>query len=332
MRHMLIYILLLSAVAAAEFDARREVIKLMENAGMDKYLDAPVTVSQTRPGLLSIADEGIFAIQHELLKPETAAEPNVVIAADVSPLPTAKKVCLVTHGWLDKGENKWPEELAAAIAARVDPNDWTCASYDWVGGSVVITSVQAAEYARDIAGPRLAAAVLALDIDIEHVHLIGHSAGSWTIHSAAKQIAAANPDVTIHITFLDAYVPEKWNTEILGHVFTDAKRQKTQLWAEHYYTKDITFKVTQHNLPNAHNVDITDIDPLIKEHEFPYRWYAATVTGKYDRWDEKKEPVITKAGKTQYGFTRSREAGEENWAQSTKLKRGNKAVRVKGKK
>lgn len=324
-------LLLLGSISVAEFDARKEVIKFMENAGMEKYLHAPVTVSQVRPGLLSIADEGIFAIQHELLTPEAASDPNVVIEPSVAIAPAAKNICIVTHGWLDKGENKWPQEMATSIADRVDPNDWTCISYDWKGGSAVITSVQAAEYARDIAGPRLAAAVASLGIDVAHVHLVGHSAGSWTIHSAAKRIAAANPNVTIHLTFLDAYVPEKWNPEILGHVFTEAKRQKSQLWAEHYYTRDITFKVTQHNLPNAHNVDITAIDPLIKEHEFPYRWYAATVTGKYTRWDEKNEKVVTAAGKTQYGFARSREAGQKNWAKSTQLKRGNKAIRIKSK-
>ncbi len=322
-------LLLLCGVAAAEYDARQEIIKFMKNTGMDKVLYAPVTVDQRWPGLLEIADEGIFAIQHELLKSEIGTDPNVVIDDEVTVDPTVKHLFIVTHGWLDKSEKKWPAKMAAAMAERVDPNEWTCMSYDWKGGSVVITSVQAAEYARDIAGPRLATAVLQLPVDFKHVHLVGHSAGSWTIHAAAKKLAAARPDITVHLTFLDAYVPEKWNPEILGHIFVDVKRQRNQLWAEHYFTKDITYKVTQHKLPNAHNVDINDIDPLIKEHEFPYRWYMATITGKYDRWDEKKEPVVTLAGETEYGFTRSREAGEDNYAQSRKLKLGNKPVRIK---
>nr|MBC8378065.1 hypothetical protein [Planctomycetota bacterium] len=65
------------------------------------------------------------------------------------------------------------------------------------------------------------------------------------------------------------------------------------------------------------------------EHEFPYRWYMATVTGRYDRWDEKKETVLTCTHDTDYGFARSREAGAENWTQSRKLKLGKKAVKIK---
>lgn len=320
--------LLMSSLASAEFDARAELIKFMKDIGMEDVLYAPINVTQDAPGLLSIVDEGIFAVQHELVSPAVATDPNIVIDPAVKIVPTARKLCIVTHGWLDKGENRWPTELAAAIAATVDPNDWQCAAYDWKGGSIVATSVHAAKYARDIAGPRLASAITAIGTDFDHIHLIGHSAGAWTINSAAKALAEVWPDATFQLTFLDAYVPEKWNEEILGHVFTDVKRQRAQVWAEHYFVKDITWKVTEHELTNAHNVDITDIDPLVKEHEFPYRWYAATVTGKFDRWDEKKETVYTQAGKTQYGYARSREKGEANYAQSVKLKKGNKAVKV----
>jgi hypothetical protein len=146
---------------------------------------------------------------------------------------------------------------------------------------VVITSVQAAEYARDIAGPRLARAILALGTEFKHIHLIGHSAGTWTIHSAAKRLAYARRDIELHLTFLDAYIPSQWDKTLLGRVFLDPKRQKEQCWAEHYYTKDITFVVTEHDLKYAHNVDISAVDPLISEHEFPYRWYTATITGKF---------------------------------------------------
>ena len=218
--------------------------------------------------------------------------------------------------------------MAAAMGERVDPNEWVCGSYDWKGGSIVFTSIQAAEYARDIAGPRLARAILALGGDFKHIHLIGHSAGSWAINSAAKRLAFADHDIQIHLTFLDAYVPSQWNEDLLGRVFLDPQRQKTQCWAEHYYTKDITFVVTEHDLKYAHNVDISAVDPLISEHEFPYRWYTATITGKYTRWDEKKETVHTRSGGIDYGFKRSLESGRSNWTQSRTLKTGNTAVKL----
>jgi len=324
--------LLATAICFAEFDARKEIIKFMEgNKELEKYRTAPVTISHADGGILSIKDEGIFAFQHELLKPEIAADPNVVIKKGVTIHPKADKLVIVTHGWMDKGEDDWPVDITAAIHERVDPNEWVCGTYDWKGGSVVITSVQAAEYARDIAGPRLAKAILEIGSNFKHIHLIAHSAGSWTIHAAAQKVAEARPGTQFHLTFLDAYVPSKWDPDTLGHIFVDPKKQKNQYWAEHYYTKDITYKVTQDDLKYAHNVDISAIDPLISEHEFPYRWYLATITGKYDRWDEKKKTVYTRSGDVDYGFARALESGIKNWKRSKKLKPNNTAVKIEKK-
>ena len=317
-----------AAICFADFDAREEIVKLMQKNGLQKYLDAPVTITQADGGCLSIRDKGIFVFQHELLQPEVSADPNVAIDKDVTIDPRADKLVIVVHGWMDKGQDSWPSEMAEAIAIRTDPNEWVCGSYDWRGGSIVITSIQAAEYARDIAGPRLARAILALGTEFKHIHLIGHSAGTWTIHSAAKHLAYARRDVQLHLTFLDAYIPSQWDEDVLGRVFLDPKRQKTQCWAEHYYTKDITFVVTEHDLKYAHNVDISAVDPLVSEHEFPYRWYTATITGKFTRWDEKKETAHTRSGDIDYGFSRALESGEQNWKKSRKLKTNNKAVKL----
>jgi hypothetical protein len=325
---LLTVILFGGTACSGEFDARREIIKLMENSRMEKYLQAPVTVTETPTGILSIADTGIFAIQHELLSPEASADPNIVMDKNITIAPSADKLVVVTHGWLDKGQKDWPTKMAEAIRERTDPNEWVCAAYDWKGGSVVITSVQAAEYAREIAGPRLASAVLKLDRPFRHIHLIGHSAGSWTIHAAARRIAEVRPETTFHLTFLDAYVPDKWDPDELGRIFDDNLKQNIQVWADQYYTKDITYKVTQYDLKNAHNVDLTAIDPFIAEHEFPYRWYMATITGRYDRWDEKKEPVYTQANSIDYGFARCLESGRANWALTQTLRPNNPAVKI----
>jgi len=326
-----VLLLILTGVSVAEFDAREEIIKLMEKNGMEKYLTAPVTITQTDSGVYTIRDEGIYAIQHELLKPQMGADPNVVIDKNIRIVDSTDKLVVVTHGWLDKGQQDWPMEMADCIAAKTDPNEWMCAAYDWRGGSAVIASVQAALYSRDIAGPRLAAAILKLDRPFTHIHLVAHSAGAWTINSAARIIAEAKPDTTFHLTFLDAYVPQKWDPDILGRLFDDDDKQKKQVWADHYYTKDITWKVTQSDLKYAHNVDLSPIDPLIKEHEFPYRWYIATITGHYERWDEKNQPVHTRCGEVDYGFIRSLESGTDNWNQSLALPIGNKAEKIKGK-
>lgn len=163
--------------------------------------------------------------------------------------------------------------------------------------------------------------------DFKHVHLIGHSAGSWAINSAAKILAESDESLQVHLTFLDAFVPPDWPEEALGDI-----GEKNISLVEHYYTADITYTSTQSELPKAYNVDITAVDPWVKEHEFPYRWYHATITGEYGIWKlEKSEKVISSVGGIEYGFARSAEAGQSNWLKSLGLKRGNKAVKMRKK-
>jgi hypothetical protein len=133
--------------------------------------------------------------------------------------------------------------------------------------------------------------------------------------------------VSLHLTFLDAYVPQSWEPNELGDIGSSAS-----VWAEHYYTRDITYTMTQVDLAHAYNVDITAIDPLVTEHEFPYRWYLATVTGHYDRWDEKGQDVITSRDGIEYGFARSLEAGKDGWVKNKTLLCGNAAVKIEKKK
>lgn len=309
---------------------RQEVIKFMQKVGLQKELHAPVKVSTDESGLLSIADEGTFIVQYMIVGAESAREPNVVVASDVKIPPGADKIVVVTHGWIDKGASGWPADIARAFIERTDPNEWVCAFLDWKGGAGVVSPVDAAKYGRDIAGPRLAAALSKLPNRFKHVHLIGHSAGSWTINSAARLICRKLTPATLHLTYLDAYVPSGWDPGDIADVATWSP--KTTCYAEHYYTRDITFRVTELDLPNTHNVDITAIDPWFKEHEFPYRWYCASITGAFDRFDEKKSKVVASHEGIEYGFARSLEAGKVNWRKSLTLKKGAQAVKLRLKK
>jgi pimeloyl-ACP methyl ester carboxylesterase len=309
---------------AGKSDMRSELIKFMRSVGLEKQLCAGVKVSAEQNGVINIADEGNFLVQYKILTPAIARDPNITIEPDVCIAPSAGKVVVVTHGWVDKAESDWPAEMASAIAQKVDPNQWLCASFDWRKGAVALNPVEAAQYARDIAGPRLAAALQALSPNLSHVHIIAHSAGAWAAESAAREIAAENPGTQIHLTFLDAYIPPTWDQKQLGKIDSKAPH-----WAEHYYTKDITFNMTQTDLTNAYNVDITKIDPYWKEHEFPYHWYLATVQGRYQRRMEKKFEVVDTFEGTKYGFERGLEAGTENFKKSLTLKTGNQAVKLK---
>ena len=324
----ILLLVLCSVCAAGEIDLRQETVRLMEKAGLERFLHAPLRVQCAAEGPVAMIDEGLFTVQHTLLTPRVGAEPNVILEGAERLRPEADKLLVVVHGWLDKGQAGWPGRVAQAVYERVDPNEWVCVSFEWRGGAVVVSSIMAAEYARDVAGPRLAAGVLALKRPFRHIHLIGHSAGSWAIHTAARRLAERFPDATFHMTFLDAYVPLKWNPDELGTIFPDAERQTTHYWAEHYYTRDITYKVTEQHLKNAHNVDITATAPFIGDHEYPHRWYLATITGTFDRWDERSTPMANRAGGIEYGYARSRQAGQAQWLFSRTLPMDNPAAVV----
>ena len=238
-----------------------------------------------------------------------------------------KGLVIVTHGWIEKGRGSWPEDMAAVIHNRVQHNNWLCGYFDWSKGAQAINPTDAAKYARDAAGPGLAKEIIELGNDFQHIHLIGHSSGCWAVSEAAK-ILAGRTNADIHLTFFDAYVPSSWQERSLGDIRTSAD---SNCWVDHYYTRDYTLGFTEQNLSNAHNVDVTSIDQLLKDHKFPWKWYYASITGKYPKGTllDNSKLALTAEG-IEYGFARSREAGGSySWGRSLELPRGNAAVKFK---
>jgi hypothetical protein len=237
----------------------------------------------------------------------------------------AKGLVIVTHGWIEKGKGSWPEDMAAAIYNRVQPDNWLCGYFDWSKEAKTINPTDAAKYARDVAGPKLAKEIIELGDDFQHIHLIGHSSGCWAVSEAAK-ILAGRTKADIHLTFFDAYIPSFWQECSLGDIRTAAD---SNCWVDHYYTRDYTLGFTEQNLSNAHNVDVTSIDQLLKDHKFPWKWYYASITGKYPKGTllDNSKLALTAEG-IEYGFARSREAGGSyGWGRSLKLPMGNAAVK-----
>ncbi|MHC4133229.1 MAG: hypothetical protein ACYSR3_14775 [Planctomycetota bacterium] len=243
------------------------------------------------------------------------------------PAKSRMSLIVITHGWIEKGPGDWPEDMALEIQKRIDPNNWLCGYFDWEKGAGTINATNAAKYARDRAGPALAQQILELDNDFQHIHLIGHSSSSWLISEAAK-ILVDKTKADIHLTLLDAYVPVFWDEDSLADINSPPD---VNFWVDHYYTRDYTLGWTQHDLKNAHNVDITAVDKFIKDHNFPWRWYYASIANKYPphNFSDHKE-IITFIGDIQYGFARSLEAGgRDTWDKSLNLPKGNKAVKLK---
>lgn len=259
----------------------------------------------------------------------TKAGGLAIVKGTIKPERQSKQTGLVvvTHGWIEKGRGDWPEDMATALAEKTDPNIWLCGYFDWRKGARTINPADAAKYAGDIAGPSLAEEILQLGVDLEHIHLIGHSGGCWAVGEAAK-ILAEKTAADIHLTFFDAYVPSGWQESSLGDVNVPVGGK---FWADHYYTRDYTLKWTEYDLTFAHNVDITEIDQNIKDHNFPWKWYYATITGRYPKGHFlNNSKLVLVANGIEYGFARSKEAsGNDGWADSLHLPSGNNAVVVK---
>ena len=256
----------------------------------------------------------------------TTNEPNHrIVKADEVNLPRTDglNIVIATHGWIER--EQWPKNLALDIRSKVDSNEWVCGWFDWRNEARVINPRDAALYARDTAGKMLAEQILKISNNPRHVHLIAHSSGCWAITEAAK-IIAQKTNANIHLTFLDAYVPLGWEANSLGDIPAEPDRI---YWADHYLTQDITGNVTYCQLAHAHNVDIGDITPGLKDHRFPFHWYPATVLGKYDPNDKYAgEKLCYKSGNLEYGFARSLEAGSDNWQKSLKLPLDNIPVKL----
>ena len=255
-----------------------------------------------------------------------AGEPNGKIAEfnDVNlPRTDGLKIVVATHGWIER--DPWPQDLALKIKHKVDANEWACGWFDWLHDARVINPRDAAQFARDQGGKLLAEQILKLSKNPQHVHLIGHSAGSWVISETAK-IITKNTTASIHLTFLDAYVPLGWDANSLGDI---SEEPNMIYWADQYLTGDITLNVTDRILSHAHNVDIGDITPGLKDHRFPFFWYPATLTGNYDPNNGYAgKPLYYKRGDIEYGFARSLEAGKANWEESLKLPMGGKTINI----
>jgi hypothetical protein len=103
------------------------------------------------------------------------------------------------------------------------------------------------------------------------------------------------------------------------------------LWSDHYLNYDIdTLSQTQLTLKNAHNVDITNADPDMRDHDFVWNWYWATVKTSFDTSPEYTgSKLYYTADTVEYGHARSLEAGIYPWSHNIKkFPYGNEPVKI----
>ncbi len=211
------------------------------------------------------------------------------------PEPTGvKNLVLVTHGWNATGEDRvaWVEVMADTIRARVDPNEWEVVAYQWTEEAKTKRPLANSRQQGTLDGKILAAR------NYDRVHLIGNSAGGDLVDAMAEQINAAQYGTVIHTTFLDAYAPP-WSDDY-GAFST---------WSDHYFnTGDFPLVYTETLLDNAHNFNVSNLNPLPDDsffgHQWPRTWYFET--------------IVDASGSSQYGFPLSHEGGNWNPSQYPK--------------
>lgn len=235
------------------------------------------------------------------------------------------KLVVFTHGWFDMVG--WPKNVAASLHKKLPNDTWAVGWFDWRGDTTKVLPTEVAYHGKYKDGPFLGDELLRLTENYEHVHLIGHSCGSWVINETAKKIAKQT-DANIHLTFLDAFVPILWDRKELGSIdVTD----DAILWSDHYLNHDVdTLSQTELTLKNAHNVDITKADPDMPDHDFVWNWYWATIEETFEGNHEYPDATLYyTAGKIEYGYRRSLEAGIHDWSQnSTNFPHGNTPVMI----
>jgi len=217
------------------------------------------------------------------------------------PEPTgARNLILVTHGWNPTGEDRvaWVDVMAEVIRTRVDASEWEVVAYQWTD--------EAHTFLPDVAlyhgfqQGSLEGGVLA-GRNYDHVHLIGNSAGAALVDGIAQQINLYSPHTTIHTTFLDAYA-SPWVVPWVDHFGASSD------WSDQYFNvgdlpsfPPFLSVLTETVLDNAHNFDLTNLNPLPEDpyfgHQWPRTWYFDT--------------ILDMSGSQHYGFPLSYEGG--NW-------------------
>jgi hypothetical protein len=148
------------------------------------------------------------------------------------------------------------------------------------------------------------------NVEYEHIHLIGHSAGSNLIETLARYLRNHRLNsITIHQTFLDPYEPP-WDRLISSRYGLRSD------WTDRY--ADFRTPPVVH-LVNGYNVEVTG-SPLdctgslnkICAHSRPYRFYGVSINEDYDGdVSHMNSDPVERADTGSFGFPLSVEMGRD---------------------
>ena len=224
----------------------------------------------------------------------------------------------------------WVDHMTNIIQQYLDEQEldnWQVAGYKWIEGA---ESADKWDIIRDHVLERAEESGGYLGVFLgadgwNHIHFIGHSAGSALIQAATQVVKEISPSTTIHETFLDAYVGTQYEGRARYGYRAD--------WSDSYFCYDadtintgfLTF--TSGSMNNAYNIDVTFLDTnkaLVKGFVSPGEGLTGDVTAQCERTDSSHNwPVnfysntIVGAVTSEYegsGFSLSKEGGDWDFA------------------
>ena len=206
--------------------------------------------------------------------------------------PEYDSLVIVTHGYQPLGalaDVSWIDNIADDIRARLvsqGMSNWLVYPFPWK--TFAWPDPETALANGDLIGGLLGTRIG--HQSWQHVHLIGHSAGSALIQSAAEKIKKLSSGTTVHTTFLDPFVGISTEGRLsYGH---------NSDWSDNYFSQDATGYTTKGKLDNSFNVDVTGLDPSYTplllfsgmagstpavqtrsstSHSWPHEFYANTI-------------------------------------------------------
>jgi len=219
---------------------------------------------------------------------------------------SATKIIVLIHGWNpDSNEDSYAgsefQALVNSLESQIQGTDWKLVLYHWEADSdtgpkelnAAVSGTEAAEIGNQH-GWHLGELLTTKCPNLEKVHLIAHSAGSWVARGAARYLLVKNPTDRVQLTLLDPFMPSSVVAvrSVLGKSFMSGLKEvsgssRIHLF-ENYWASDVdlafgtsdTFDWRSGDVNLRVDWSVPFVIPIIyyyADHAGPILWYADTV-------------------------------------------------------
>jgi hypothetical protein len=237
---------------------------------------------------------------------------QIIDEASGGALPSStRKLVILVHGWnadslSDSYATSQFTSLVSAIRTAVGDSDWRLARYHWeadadtgmvdllalltLGSTAINDSTEAAEVSNQH-GQHLGELLARGFPNLEKIHFIAHSAGSWAARSAARNLLQNLPSASVQVTLLDPFIPAAatanantvLSTTAMSLIASAAGNRQLRM-LENYYAEDLATGAGTEQLFAWRNTDVNQrIYPtqssqaVYGSHSGPIQFYADTV-------------------------------------------------------